>query len=173
MPRTPKGPLTALLTLALLGAALAGSVGGVRAATGGPPPGTGGNGTLSLSVEPTNAAVTVNGTSVHVDASGTATVSLAPGVYLVQASASGDSSFGGNVTVVVGQTSYLTIHLTPTSPSPAPLAPVTSLPLYVVVAVVGAVVLVVVAVAVARRPATSRPPSPSPARVEAPDDGPE
>lgn len=171
--------LRATLLALLLVAATAPAIAGLANASSGSPPGQTGpgtNGTLSLSVTPTTAAVRVNGSAVALDGSGSATVSLAPGTYLVSAAASRDESFQGNVTIVAGQTAYLTVHLV-ASPgtSSGRLIPYV-LPLSVLATIVGAVVIAALAVLLLRpgRRATSKqaPPPVAAPRPPEQDEGP-
>jgi hypothetical protein len=172
------GPFVALLLVLVVVSALTPSAAGMVRPSSGTPPGSGsGNGTLVLSVTPGSATVKVNGTEVALASGGSATLSLAPGGYDVVATAHGDSPFDGNVTILAGQTSYLTIQLTaaPGSSGPTPITKV--VPLSVLATIAGAVVIVVLAFVLLRPnrrgPEAPKTPAGSPkARAPEPDEGP-
>jgi hypothetical protein len=158
--------------------ALVPSVGGTVRTSSGTPPGSGsGNGSLVVSVTPGSATVKVNGTSVALGSSGSATLSLAPGSYDVVATAHGDSAFDGNVTVQAGQTSYLTIQLTAAPSSSGPTSITKVVPLSVLATIAGAVVIVVLAFVILRPDRRGAGAKDAPAgspknRAPEPDDGP-
>jgi thermopsin len=77
------------------------------------------NGSLRGTVEPTNASVWVDGSTVSVTA-GAFAATLAAGVHSVVASASGYYSYYNNVTVVSGMSTNLTIVLNPVTPPVGP-----------------------------------------------------
>ena len=164
-----------VVTAALLVGALLPTVPGAQGATGSPgPTGAGTNGTLSLSASPSTAKVDVNGTAVPLDSSGLGSLSLAPGSYVVTATAAGDTPFDGNVTIGAGQTSYLTIHLVPAAGPSGSGSSGSSIPVTVLATVVGAIVVVGLTVLALRRAQRPRkePPRPPPPPASETDEGP-
>jgi len=69
------------------------------------------NGTLNLTVSPSNAVATVNGTAVVLDSSGHVNVSLPAGRYAYNVSLSLYSPQEGNVTIVSGEATNLSVAL--------------------------------------------------------------
>lgn len=126
-------------------------------------------GTLNGVVEPQNATVTVDGSAVAV-ADGVFTVTEPPGEYVVEATAPGFNATFQNVTVTAGNTSVVTLQLTPTpsgkippgNPSPSPAGSTglsaESLLILAVVAIVGVGVVGVFLARGRPRPPGRRPP---------------
>jgi hypothetical protein len=75
-------------------------------------------GTLHLTVVPSSADVSVNGTRANLTSNGSASVVLAPGTYLVKASASGYQTWQASVTLLPGQSTNLSIPLVASSGPP-------------------------------------------------------
>ncbi|MCI4320907.1 MAG: hypothetical protein L3K05_01195 [Thermoplasmata archaeon] len=149
----------------------------VRTSSGTPPGSGSGNGSLVLSVTPASAAVKVNGTNVELGSGGSATISLAPGSYDVVATAHGDSAFDGNVTILAGQTNYLSIQLTASPSTSGPSSITKVVPLSVLATIAGAAVIVVLAFVILRpdrRGADEKetPADPVKAQAPEPDEGP-
>ena len=163
MRRRSRGVRVGLLTLLLLSGTFAWASDGAAASSGSPPGqgGTGTNGTLSLTVTPSSANLKLNGSPVPLPASGIATLSLAPGTYPVTATAPGHVPFEGNVTILTGQTAYLTIQLVGTPGDSGSGSITHGIPLTVLATVAGAVVLVGLAVLLLR-PGRSRTPNGEP-----------
>jgi thermopsin/PEGA domain-containing protein len=78
------------------------------------------NGTLWVQVSPAGAAATVNGRSVALASSGTATLSLAPGIYTVEVTNSGYLAYYNNVSVTSASNTSLAVILTSIPAAPAP-----------------------------------------------------
>ena len=171
--------LPILLVVTLLSAPLAGAAHETPASTGTPPgAGSSGNGTLTLSVTPATAAVTVNGTAVHAGTTGFANVSLASGQYVVRATAAGDQEFQGNVTILTGQVAYLTIHLVPTAGAGAKSPFWSGYVLPIAITVLAVLGLFGLALYIRRQNRRPEPPPSAPARPSTPEsvpaeDGPE
>ena len=81
------------------------------------PPGTGPNGTLSLSVSPATATAWVNGVQVTL-IGGAYSASLTPGVYAVEVMAGGYYTYYNNATVLSNGTTSLAVSLHSVPPGP-------------------------------------------------------
>jgi len=120
------------------------------------------DGTISGTVGPTVAAVTIGGTPVTVGSGGTYSASLAPGTYEVKVSAPGYYPYYTNTTVASGKTDTLNValHAIPAAAA-KPLLGISGSSGWIVIGVLAAlVVLLVVALLVlrARRPPAAPPP---------------
>jgi hypothetical protein len=139
-----------------------------------------GNSTLDLRVAPTTASVSVNGTAVALASNGSAELHIAPGTYVVAASAPGHRSFLGNVTLRPGQVVYLTVPLPTNSPASASSSgPSSSLVLAVALTIAGGIAVVALLLYVRRTPgakSTNGTPPPAevpPSEAARPDEGPD
>ena len=132
-------------------------------------------GTLSGTLSPSGGTLWVDGVMQTVGSGGAFSIVLSMGIHSVEVTASGYAPYFNNVTVAAGQTTQLTIALTPTS-SPANTSGVGTLG-WILVAVLGVVVavLLVTTLLFARRgrqpppvapfappPAVASPPAPPP-----------
>ncbi|MGA8710465.1 MAG: thermopsin family protease [Thermoplasmata archaeon] len=77
------------------------------------------NGTLWVQVSPAGAAASVNGRSVALASGGTATLSLAPGIYTVEVTNSGYLAYYNNVSVTSASNTSLAVVLTSIPAAPA------------------------------------------------------
>ncbi|HEY6238867.1 MAG TPA: hypothetical protein VIZ68_06770, partial [Thermoplasmata archaeon] len=119
------------------------------------------NGTLNLSVAPSNAVVTLNGSDVLLDASGHANLSLSSGRYSYQVTLPLFAPVSGNVTIRPGVMSNLSIALIPRSNGSSGGGSVGSSGWFsdpLLLGLVSAVALVLVAIAVLATRRGRRPP---------------
>ncbi len=81
------------------------------------PPGTGPNGTLTLTVTPSTATAWVDGAEVTL-IGGVYSAQVTPGVYAVEVAATGYVTYYNNASVVSNDTTVLTVSLTALPPGP-------------------------------------------------------
>jgi thermopsin len=130
---------------------------------------TGLSGVLSGTVSPSAAQVLVNGVAVTLT-TGSFNLTLPPGVYFVEVTASGYATYFNNVTVSPEGPATLTVDLEPVGSSPSSGTSTSLLSTLDLEAIVGAALILAVAIVVAAlllRGRSKTPPQPEPPDTEA------
>lgn len=133
------------------------------------------NGTFAARVAPVTATLTVGGQTVLLAANGSASISLTPGLYAVEVTATGYLPYFDNVSVASAHTSSLAVSLTSIPAAPAPAV---SSAAWAAIGLLAALVVVLLVIMLgyrsrARRPPPKAVPPASPPTASAPASGPE